>query len=502
MFRCAKLTLLFSLFIIHSVYSASFSKKELAYMPASVQLQLFQARVISPVDVLNAQIEQIETYNEQVNCITYTHFEEALKQARESEERYRNGTARPLEGITVAVKDEHGMKGWVMTQGSVLLKNNRLKETDPMAERLSKAGAILHIQTTVPEFYLHGVTFTKLWGVTRNPWNLNYAVGGSSGGSGAALAAGFATLATGSDMGGSLRIPAAFDGVYTFKPPYGRVPTEWPLVPISGSGPMARTFEDMVRMYNVIIGPHETSPTTIRQTQDVPLSFPSIKGMKIAYTVNLGWMQIDESTKKHFLKAVEVLRTLGAEVEEVKLELGLDDNLLSKLFEKAALSGPMGALLLQNKDRLDEMTPYAAYFTKKGIDGDFGSETSLDYQNGIIDLHKKFEDQVWKWGYRVFLMPTLATSNVPADYDFSTDQMEINGVNVHPVVGWILTPIFNILNWYPVTNVPIGLNENRVPIGMQIIGNAYDDLPTFQVAWAYSRAGVHLFTGDQFPDYR
>lgn len=197
---------------------------DLAYLSAFELRQLFQSKSVSPVEVLEAQIVRFEEVGPAVNAITHTHFEQARQAARMAEERYRRGDARPLEGITVALKDEDGLQGWIVTAGSALMAHHRLDRNTPVVDLLQDAGAIFHCQTTVPEFYFIGHTWSKLWGVTRNPWNLDFTVGGSSGGSGAALAAGLTTLATGSDMGGSIRIPSAFNGIYGFKPPHGRVP--------------------------------------------------------------------------------------------------------------------------------------------------------------------------------------------------------------------------------------------------------------------------------------
>ena len=183
---------------------------------------MFRAKKASPVDLLKAQIERIEALNSKINCITDAHFDEARKEARESEARYRRGEARPLDGITVAIKDEFARPGWRITQGSLIYKDlPPATENAAIVDLLEAAGAVMPFQTTVPEFYLFLGASTRAWGTTRNPWNLEYSPGGSSAGSGAALAAGFATLALGSDMGGSIRIPAAQTGGYGFRPPFG-----------------------------------------------------------------------------------------------------------------------------------------------------------------------------------------------------------------------------------------------------------------------------------------
>ena len=134
---------------------------------------LFAAKQLSPVEVLEAQIAQIEARNAEVNCITYTHFDEARAAARESERRYARGEAAALEGITVGVKDDQLIAGKITTYGSVLFQDYRATENSPMVDKLAEAGAVVSIQTTVPEMMFHAATWSYLWGVTHNPWNLH-----------------------------------------------------------------------------------------------------------------------------------------------------------------------------------------------------------------------------------------------------------------------------------------------------------------------------------------
>jgi len=481
--------------------AASYGDEELCYLPASVQLQLFKRGLLSPSEVLEAQIARIEKYNPKVNAITYKHFDDARESAKESERRWRNGTARPLEGITCGVKDEHGMAGWTMTQGSLLFRDSKLAETDPMAEFLTAAGAILHIQTTVPEFYLHFCTWSRLWGVTRNPWNLKYSVGASSGGSGAALAAGFCTLATGSDMGGSIRLPCAWNGLYGYKPPYGRVPTELPLAPFSGSGPMARTLEDMVRMQNVIAHPHRTSTTTLPH-EPLPLRYPAVKGMKIAYVPDQGWAEVDKEARASADAGVAVLKDLGAEVDMVEAKLDLTGKKISELFSNMALSGSMGGGIAARIDDVDQMTPYGQYFTKKAASGKYGPAEAAAFEVELRNLHAAFDRHLWSKGYDVVINPTIAMPHTPADYDYTTAKPTINGKTVHPLAGVVLTPLYNFLNWYPVVNVPTGRTSEGLPMGMQIVANSYQDQAAMRAASAYAAAAPPMFSGEQMPDFR
>ncbi|MFV1989530.1 MAG: amidase [Acidimicrobiales bacterium] len=435
-----------------------------------------------------------------MNAVTYTHFDEARAAAQRSAERYRNGTALPLDGVTVGVKDEHGLPGWRITQGSRLLADFTLSQADPIAERLVEAGAVLHLQSTAPEFYLAAVTWSELWGVTRNPWNLDYAVGGSSGGSGAALAAGICTLATGSDMGGSIRIPCAFNGLYGFKPPYGRVPTSTDmLLLIASSGPMGRTLTDIIHMQNAISGPHPYAPTAISPKLEIPHEFAGIEGMRIACSPDQSWAVIDSETEANTKAAVQLLRDQGAIVDEVDLELGITDADISAAFAEAALHGPTGDVLATTGDR-DQMTTYARYFAEK-VDLGFGSAEARSFQDNIIAAHRALQDTVFGQGYEAMVTPTLATSHVPADYDYTSDGIIIEGQSVHPLAGWILTVLFNILYTYPVVCLPTGRTSQAMPTGLQVVAGPYDDLTAFRVANSLAAVGPRLFTDDEFPTF-
>ena len=187
---------------------------ELCMMTAGEALAAFRARRLSPVELMQAVIARVEKVNPALNAFTYTFFERALEQARRAEAKYlkSDGRPRPLEGIPVAIKDLHPVKGEITTFGSKAFADNRPDHTAPTVERLLRAGAILHARTTTPESP-SGTTYSALWGVTRNPWNTAYSPGGSSGGAGAALATGMTMLADGTDAGGSIRIPASACGI-------------------------------------------------------------------------------------------------------------------------------------------------------------------------------------------------------------------------------------------------------------------------------------------------
>ena len=474
---------------------------DLIYLSATEARTLFAAKQLSPVEVLEAQIAQIEVRNAEVNCITYTHFDEARVAARESERRYARGEARALEGITVGVKDDQQIVGEITTYGSVLFKDYRATENSPLVDKLAEAGAVVSIQTTVPEMMFHAATWSYLWGVTRNPWNLHDTPGGSSGGSAAALAAGFCTLATGSDMGGSIRIPASLCGLYGFKPPFARVapaPDSYDLV-AAAEGPLARGFTDMALMQDAIAGPHPRSFVALRPKLDYPLTYPGIEGWVLAYDpAFMGDPDADYRTNTD--AAIRRFGDLGAEVREVHLPWNID-HLADTLMDGGLLATSFGAGLESLLIAGDALTPYARAIAEraKGLDVQTAAAAYLTtMQEMYLDLRRL----VFDTGCRALLVPTLRTTQVAADNDPETDTYRLNGQDL-PGRGWFLTTPFNILNRCPVVNVPTGIaTGNGVPTGLQIVSDAYEDLDAFQIAAAYAGIAPRFFTGNLVPDYR
>jgi len=478
----------------------SASELELCYMPATELLSLFRSKELSPVEVLKAQLDRSEEVEDTLNNFIAVYPKEAMKAAKASEKRYIKGEALPLDGITCATKDELAIEGRPVTAGSVVLADNVAKKNDPLTDRLLADGAILHGITTVPEMYFAGVTWSDLWGVTRNPWNTKYTVGGSSGGSGGALAAGQTTLATGSDMGGSIRIPAAFCGLYGFKPPYGRIPASLGatfLFP-STSGPMARTLRDMILLQNNMTGPTPQSLTALRPKLTLPLEYPGVRGMKIAYCVDQGWAEVESETEALFMSAIEGLRSQGAIVEEVDLGLDMTGNMIRLAITKALLSGSFGGQMQDLVAYSDQLTTYGRYFAEVAATG-MGPDEALEAANVQEALNIKVQEAVFTQGYSALIGPTMNTSGVPADYDPTQDSLEINGKTVDPHAGAFQTPLWNLLNWYPALNVPMGLTSYNMPAGMQIVANTFEDAVCMQVGFAHEQVSPALFRDGRMP---
>ena len=247
-------------------------------------LARMRAKELSPVELLASVQTRAESVEPTVNAFTEQRDDAALLAANDSAERYARGEdVRPLEGLPVALKEEVPVEGWRMRYGSLAV-DEIATETAPIAERIFAAGAVVHARTATPEFSCTGYTHSKLWGVTRNPWNPDVAVGGSSGGSGASLASGTSMLASGSDIGGSIRIPASINGVVGFKAPHGRVPTGAPynLDRYCHDGVLARTIADCALFENVVAGPHPADIASLRPKLEIPDRLEGVDGLRIA----------------------------------------------------------------------------------------------------------------------------------------------------------------------------------------------------------------------------
>lgn len=460
------------------------SDLDLCYLPAHEALRRFKSRELSPVELMEATIRRAEAVKAPINAFTYIHFDEAMDLARKAEAKYaKGGRTGALEGLPVGIKDESDIKGKPTSVGSLIHKDYIAERTSTMNARIMAASGIVHARTATPEFCCSGTTWSRLWGVTRNPWNPDFTCGGSSGGAGASLAAGTSMLATGSDIGGSIRIPAAACGVVGYKPPYGRNPDDPPfnLDFFCHTGPMARTVKDAILLQNIMAGPSPHDISTLRPKLRLPLDYKPIKGWKIAFSMNLGVFEVDPEVQKNTLAALDVFRSLGATVEEVDLGWGpqiLDAGLgyLEHLF-----GGYLSKLLDTHGD---QMTTYARAFAMQGR-----ASKSTDFVESLDVIARMYQTLgPLLERYDVLVCPTNAVPAVPADFDSSKDKVVINGKTVNPMLGWAMTTPFNMMSRCPVLSVPTGHAANGVPTGLQIVGRTYSDADVFRAGVAFEEA--------------
>ena len=300
---------------------------ELYYLSATRAREMFVARELSPVELMDAVIERAEQVEPTVNAFCHRYYDRARDQARQAEARYagKGEPPRPLEGLPVALKDEESIVGEPLSLASLMHKDDVGQTTTAVAERIMEAGGIIHARTATPEFSCAGFTHSRLWGVTRNPWNPEFGVGGSSGGSGASLAAGTSLLASGSDIGGSIRIPASFNGVVGFKPPFGRVPVAPPfnLDQFCHCGPLARTVADAALFENVLAGPHPSDIVSLRPKIEIPAELEGVTGLRVGICLHQGDYALDPEVERNTLDAGAALADAGAHVEQ--FELGITE---------------------------------------------------------------------------------------------------------------------------------------------------------------------------------
>ncbi len=458
--------------------------RDLCYLTATEAIAAFKAGTLSPVALMESVIERIEAVNPSLNAFTETHAERALDGARAAEAAYREGKVRPLEGIPVAIKDFHPVEGEITTLGSKAFADHRPRHSAPTVARLLDAGGIMHARTTTPEFAYAPTTASPLWGITRNPWNPDYAPGGSSGGAGAALAAGMTTLADGTDAGGSVRIPAAACHIVGYKAPFGRNPLDkdHPIESLLHYGPMTRSVADAALMQNVMSGPHVDDMCSLRERVVLPAHYPPIEDWKIAFSMDLGAFEIDPEIARNTRAALEVFRGLGCTIREVDLPWGDFDlpHPYLRYWEGMAATS-LGPLL---DDWRDQMDPYMVRIIENGREHSAGTLYHCNLVRGAMyqSLAPILET------CNVLVCPSLAVPTVKADHDCGAEDFRVNGKPVHAYLGWNLCYPFNMVSQCPVMAVPSGLTDAGLPTGIQIVGRTFDDLSVFKAAAAYEAA--------------
>jgi aspartyl-tRNA(Asn)/glutamyl-tRNA(Gln) amidotransferase subunit A len=454
-------------------------------LSATDALARMSAGDLSPVELLSSVIARIEAVEPTVNAIAERRFDEAEVAAKASAERYAAGRdVRPLEGLPVSLKEEVPVEGWRMRFGSLVV-DERATATAPIAERIFEAGAVVHARTTTPEFSCTGYTHSKLWGVTRNPWNPDYAVGGSSGGAGASLASGTSLLASGSDIGGSIRIPASINGVVGFKPPHGRVPTGAPynLDRYCHDGPLARTVADCALFENVLAGPHPADVTSLRPKLEIPERLDGVEGLRIGLSIDLGGWDVDDEVAANTRAAAAALEEAGAAVEEVEIPWTLPQVMRVARRHFAAIFG--AEISAAAEEHPDEVNDYVLAWAEE-------AGRAMAEPRGF--LHGlEGEQEMWLPIGRLFetfdalVCPTWASTGIPAGDSVLGTLFPDGGDNDRQFTHFMTTP-FNILAPCPVLAVPSGIAPtNGVPTGIQIVARTYDDVTAFRVGAAFER---------------
>lgn len=454
---------------------------ELYQLPATEALRRFQDRSLSPVELTGAIIARAQETEPSINALTHCYFDEAMKAAKKAEQRYcgKGPAPRPLEGLCVAVKDSGYIAGQPTSAGSLTTSDAPSKTTSPINQHVLRSGAIVHARSATPEFSCAAVTHSRRWGVTRNPWNRDFSPGGSSGGAAATLAAGSSTLATGSDIAGSIRIPASCCGVVGLKPSRGLNPVDPPfnLDFYCHTGPLARNVEDLILLQNAMGGPHPDDPISQRLYRPLVAKKDDLKGKRIALSVNLGFFEVDPQVAANTRAMAAKAEALGAIVEEIELQWDWDI-VEAALTHLRQIFGTSIADAAKGKE--DLLTPYARSFAKAGL-----AVTPQQFYAALEVAGRVSTDMGRLMDKHDFLLcPTLALPSVPADFDHSLSPLVINGQEVEPMLGWLMTVPFNMASSHPVLSLPSGVATNGVPTGVQLVGKCFHDQSVVQAALA------------------
>ena len=459
---------------------------ELVWTPATELVDLVRRRVVSPVEIAEAAIRQLEAENRRLNAVVTPTPERALDAARAVERAVMAGEELgPLAGVPVTIKDLLMTRGVRMTRGSKLYEHFVPEESTPVVERLEAAGALNLGQTNTPEFGWKGATDNRVFGPTRNPWSLEHTSGGSSGGAGAAVAAGIGPIAAGTDGAGSIRIPASFCGIFGIKPSFGRVPV-YPASaaePLSHTGPMTRTVRDAALMLDVIAGPDERDRNSLPEREFDYLSYVDtsleedrpLSHLRVAWSADLGYAVVHPEVATLTAAAARRFEELGCVVEAAHPGFKDPHDTLDTLFY-----GNIGALLAEYLPRRrDDLDPglAAGIEQRAGLDG-YAALRAYHQRAALWDIVRRFFDR-----YDLLLTPTIATPAFELGIDGPT---EIDGRSIAGLRWTPFTYPFN-LTGQPAATVPCGFTRDGLPVGLQIVGRRYADHEVLLAAAAFER---------------
>jgi amidase len=441
-----------------------------------------QRRELSAHEVVAAHLDRIAAVNPAINAVVSLRAEGALADAKDADRRAAAGEPLgPLHGVPIAIKDLEDTAGLRTTYGSRAFADHVPTVDSLLVARLRLAGAIIVGKTNTPEFGAGSHTFNKVFGATRNPWAPDRSAGGSSGGAGAALAAGMLPLADGSDHGGSIRNPASFNNIVGLRPTPGLVPAGAdgdPWNPASVHGPMARTVGDLALMLEAIAGPAPSSPLSHGDPSKFHELAPGeLRGLRIAWCPDLGGLPIERAVLTVLERARERLVELGCHTESVELDLSAADEAFETLravgFVQAFGADP-GALDPGLKQTI-------VWNVEQGLalDGAVVARALTVRARTFADVGRLLER------FDVLVAPAAQVAPFPLEWEYPT---EVAGVAMEHYLAWMRVCSRITVSAHPVAAVPAGFTEDGLPVGLQLVGRHRGDRALLQHAAAWEIA--------------
>lgn len=459
---------------------------DVVFLPATEQLALLRSARISARELLDAHLERIDVVNPAINAIVTLVPEVAHRAAAAADERHVNGEVGGLlDGLPVAHKDLTDTAGIRTTYGSPLFADHVPTENALIVDRLQGAGAVTVGKTNTPEFGAGSQTFNTVFGATVNPYDAAKTVGGSSGGAAAALASGMVPLADGSDMGGSLRNPAAFCNVVGFRVSPGRVPSypkeaAWSF--LSVEGPMARTVGDVALMLQAIAGPDRRSPISL---QDDPALFASrldvdLGALRVAWSPTLGGLPVASDVIEVLAEVPGQMAALDWRVEEAEPDL----RHAREIFQvRRAWSFELGLGPTYDSDR-DSLKDTVRWNIEEG------RRRSLADHADAARKHAALHHRVVEFfdDYDVLACPTVQVAPFPAEIEWID---HIDGTPMETYIDWMRSCSDVTIMGCPAISVPAGFTPDGLPVGVQLVGPPRNDLGLLRIAHAYEAATEH-----------
>jgi len=446
--------------------------------------ELIRSRGISAREVMASVLRQIEQVNPKINTIVAKRDDEnCLALADDADRRLDRGDeVGPLHGLPFAFKDLDAAVGFPLTRGSPIFKDFMPAEDSVLVERLKHAGVIPIGKTNVSEFGMGSHTYNKVYGTTLNPYDLTKTAGGSSGGAGAALAAGLLPLASGSDLGGSLRNPANFNNIVALRPTVGLVPTAPTLLPFLGfnvKGPMARSVTDVAFLLSAMAGTDPRDPAVYPSDPSIfakPLD-RDFKGVRVAWCPDLGGLPVDHRVRSVLEAQRKTFIDLGCIVEDACPDLRDADEIFLTL-RAWNYWHTLGPLLEKHREQIKSEAVWQIESGSKLTGGDVAN--AMTRHGELMQRMRVFQEQ-----YEFLL---CAVNQVPP-FDANIHwPSEIEGVQMEHYIAWMKSAYWITPTFCPAISVPAGFTADGLPVGIQIVGCCRNDLRVLQIAHAFEQA--------------
>ncbi|MEL6254391.1 MAG: amidase family protein [Bacteroidota bacterium] len=483
-------------------------RTELAYLDACELTNLIRKGKLSARELMHSYLKQLSLFNPKVNAII-DHLDEdiALKMAEEADRQLARGDRiGPLHGIPLAAKEMLEVKGWKQTfcwaagvneaDLSAMGLNELLEEDGLLAGRMREAGVLYVGKTNIPEFAFGSHTKNRLYGVSRNPYDLRKSVGGSSGGAAAALASGIVSIADGSDLGGSLRNPAAFCNVIGFRPSIGRIPSKeagW-AARMGTEGPMARSVDDIALLFSVQAGPYKDDPLSIQESGDIfrEIVKKDHRGIRIGWTEDFGHLAVEDEVRKVGKQALRYFEDIGAEISEAHPDIMRsepDKGILDAMSVfRTQRTVSLGCNVVAFQNALGEagirkfMGPIAQY---QMLDA-YEKVNAFDIYKANENRHRIYREFMnFFEEYDFLICPTTQVLPFDVEWDFVE---KIGDTEMEDYLEWMSICCILSTVGLPIISMPCGFSKQGLPVGIQIIGKPQEDLQVLQLAKAFESA--------------